>query len=204
MKYAGLFLLVVIMISCRSEQNKDNNYTEAIKRQMNLYPKSTLKDIYKFFFQGRFGPGHLIPSKKGALDYLNYELQNSARFDTVMIQGVGEKNQYYRINLRLVKDKIIPKDTLLSAFTRSANEADKVSLEDWRNEWRMIEQTVKELYPALPGFSADSAEITNNLSQGITIGHHSDVYSKAYYPHYRIISGKEFNKIQSYLSEKKY
>ncbi len=203
MKYAGLFLLVVIMISCRSEQNTDNNYTEAIIRQMNLYPKSTLKDIYKFFFQGRFGPGHLIPNKKAALDYLNYELQNSARFDTVMIQGVGEKNQYYRINLKLVKDDIIPKDSLLNAFTRSANEAGKVSLEDWKNEWSKIEKTAKELYPALPGFSADSAEIANNLSQGITIGHHSEAYGKAYFPHYRIISGKEFSKIQSFLSDKK-
>ena len=46
---------------------------EAVTRQMAAYPQSTLKDLYKNFFQDRFGPGHII-ADTAAGSYLRWEL----------------------------------------------------------------------------------------------------------------------------------
>lgn len=38
--------------------------------QMKTYPKSTLKDLYKNFFQDKFGPGHIISDTTSAGKFL--------------------------------------------------------------------------------------------------------------------------------------
>lgn len=47
---------------------------QAVERQMQRYPKSTLKDLYKNFFQDKYGPGHLIGDTAAAGAYLRQEL----------------------------------------------------------------------------------------------------------------------------------
>ena len=55
----------------------------AIGQQMADYPESTLKDIYKNFFQDAFGPGHLMSGDADAeermKEYLRRECVNGMR-----------------------------------------------------------------------------------------------------------------------------
>lgn len=69
----------------------------------------------------------------------------------------------------------------------------------WQAEWADIERTVKEEYPTLEGFKADSAAIATMISDGKYMMHHSKIYNQTYNPHYRIVSRKEYNKLKDRL-----
>ena len=53
-----LFLLLFFTVFLTEAQ--DASIRQAIVQQVETYPASTLKDIYKNFFQDAFGPGHLM------------------------------------------------------------------------------------------------------------------------------------------------
>jgi hypothetical protein len=63
---------------CKTEIGADRSFSkavrEAVSRQMKAYPKSTLADLYKNFFQDKFGPGHIIADTSSAGRYLRKEL----------------------------------------------------------------------------------------------------------------------------------
>lgn len=63
---------------CKTEIGTDRSFSkavrEAVNRQMKAYPKSTLADLYKNFFQDKFGPGHIIADTSSAGRYLRKEL----------------------------------------------------------------------------------------------------------------------------------
>lgn len=169
---------------------------ESVNRQMKSYPESTLKDLYKSFFQDRFGPGHLISDTAAAKNYLLSEL-NSYSISTTsgeMIEPTGWQHHFYRVDLRVVKEHIISSEVLLNALIKSANEVESITLEEWREEWKKIETIIKAMNLCLPDYHFDSQEIQDNLQKGNYVGHHSEAYSKAYDPHYRIISKKIFEK----------
>ena len=71
-------LLLCSFTSC--QKSSKDNIREAVERQLRDYPKSRLQDLYKSFFQDRFGPGHLVNDTSTAGKYLRYELNNSESF----------------------------------------------------------------------------------------------------------------------------
>ncbi len=110
---------------------------ESVARQMADYPASTLKDLYKSFFQDRFGPGHIVADTVAARRYLAAELDSYELPETSgsLVEPTGWQHNYVRIDLDAVKRGLIPPETLLDAFVRSANEAEAVTLDEWRTEW---------------------------------------------------------------------
>ncbi|MBN1340759.1 MAG: hypothetical protein JXA03_15630 [Bacteroidales bacterium] len=168
---------------------------KAILRELELHPKATLVDLYKNFFQGRFGPGHMISNREAALNYLLSELEEAENFDTVKWQAVGYEGRYFRINLSLVRDSIISPDQLTDAFTGSANTAEQPTHEAWMSEWNYILSVIESLDLSLPTYLQDLAAIDKNLKNGILVGHHSDIYKNTYYPHYRIVTEEYFDKL---------
>jgi hypothetical protein len=98
------------------------------------------------------------------------------------------------VNLGAVKNNLIPYKTLLDAFIRSANGVEPVTVEEWRKEWTQIETVIRAMNLPLPDYETDRRDIDNRLQKGNYVGHHSEAYSKAYDPHYRIVSRKIFEK----------
>ena len=56
----SFFCLLCLWVSAAEKVDFDKAVRTAVERQMQFYPKSTLKDLYKNFFQDKFGPGHII------------------------------------------------------------------------------------------------------------------------------------------------
>jgi hypothetical protein len=86
-------------ISCSNSvinNDKKESISRAIQEELTLHPKATLLDIYKNFFQGRFGPGHMISDLDAATNYLTRELKNATEFDSVLWQAVGYEERSYR------------------------------------------------------------------------------------------------------------
>lgn len=165
---------------------------EAVERQLRDYPKSTLQDLYKSFFQDRFGPGHLVNDTSTAGNYLRYELNNSESFHERYYEPTGYESNYYRVNLSVLKENKISYQKYFDAFLRSVEKIDLDAISEWKEEWSEIESVINSMNLDLENFEEDLEMIHSVLEQGKYAVHHSEIYNSEYQPHYRIIEKKIF------------
>ena len=190
-------LSLFLLAACQQHAIKDS-----IDAQLLQYPESRVTDIYKDFCQDNLGPGHLIPNPESARQYLLSELNeyredlDSAHYDKPQLRyvAVGDKHNYVRVDLSVVLDGLIDEDTLLDAFVRSANEGHVLSEKAWIKKWKRVAAVIKRHFPDIPDAEADLAEIESLMDEGNLIMHHSEAFSKAYNPHYRIVASDIFEK----------
>lgn len=187
---AIIFLVIPLYLNSSEWTNK---VEKAVRFELDHYPEARLRDIYKNFFQDAFGPGHLIPDTTHAGSYLNYELQQFIG-DTLKWQPLGPVNEYYRINLQLVKESIIPRSVLLEAMVESAVLARNPDIETWKKEWEEVMKIIKKMNLQIPDFEKDKKEIEDMLSKNEYVMHHSEHYNTTYNRHYRIVHRTVFNR----------
>ena len=196
-----LFFAIVfplfLFLGCQPSSEKT-----AIERLLRDYPESRVLDIYKSFCQDNLGPGHMIPDARSAKNYLEYELRtfredlDSARYDApgIMYYPVGDKGNYVRVDLSVVLDGLVDQEVYLDAFVRSANEGKRLTEEQWVAKWKEIEKIIRKDFPDIPNSKEDLEMIGSHIDKGELILHHSEAFSKAYNPHYRIIARDIFEK----------
>lgn len=177
-------LLLCALLAC---SGKSGVHT-AVERMMADYPASTLQDIYKSFFQDRFGPGHIVADTAQAAAYLRHELESVENLDVKLYEPTGEHGNYYRVSLAAIASGKVPFDTYLSCFLRSVREVEAVDVEEWAVEWALKERVIASMDLGLPGYAEDAAAIEEMLSSGHYAVHHSKRYNGQYAPHYRIIA----------------
>jgi len=115
-----IFLCLFLLSGTIIPSDREKQIVQFIDNELKLYPEAHLADLYKNYFQDAYGPGHLIPDTTRAGKYLDRELQQPDWVDTLLYQPLGINHDYYRINLVLVKNGTIPRDTLLLAMIESA------------------------------------------------------------------------------------
>ena len=167
-----------------------------VSRQMQVYPKSRLLDIYKSCFQDYMGAEHLVSDRERVKAYLDEELQTTSLDDLMpwYSEPCGVNGQYIRVSIRAIKENLIAEDMLLDAFIRSANSEKRPTVESWRDRWRKIVDTIDQLELNLPNYQQDRAFIDSILSVGKYAISHSPEYREAYRPHYRIVEKSIFEK----------
>ena len=187
---------------------KSDSIKISIERQLKEYPESRVLDIYKCFCQDNLGPGHLIPNKETARKYLMWELSayrqdlDSAKYKKPALRcfSVGDEGNYVRVDLSVVLDSLMSADDYLEAFVRSANEGVQRSPEEWKRKWAEIASCIEEFFSDIPDAAHDLAFIDSIMAGDDLIIHHSEAFSNAYHPHYRIISKSIFeSEIQSMI-----
>ena len=189
-----LFLLLCLSLSAAEKPDFETAVRAAVSCQMQTYPKSTLKDLYKNFFQDKFGPGHIIGDTAAAGNYLRRELASYTECSGDIAEPTGWEGNFLRVNLLVIKTGQIPYNTFFDAFVRSVNGIQPVTVAEWKKEWLQIEAIIRSMELALPGYEADRKEIEERLDRGEYVGHHSKVFEDTYSPHYRIISREIFEK----------
>lgn len=182
------YLLLLALVACSGKTDVEC----AVERMLADYPQSTLQDIYKSFFQDRFGPGHIVPDSAKAAAYLNRELSAVGDTCVLMYEPTGDRCDYYRVALAAIKSGKVPFDKYLSCFLRSVKVVKAVDVKEWATEWQQIETVIRGMNLALPGYDADAAAIKEMLASGYYAVHHSKLYNGHYAPHYRIIKKEIF------------
>ena len=180
-------LCFFLLASCKPPVVDTIAVETAVSTQLEHFPESRLQDLYKSFFQDRFGPGHLIADRESALKYILTEL---AEADTLMgpkTEICGWQGNYVRVNLSVIPDGQMTADDMVDALMASAKEVTKNDLEQWKIEWAQIEAVIEKNHPNIPDFAEDKAKIKELLDSGQYAYHHSSAYETAYHPHYRII-----------------
>lgn len=189
-----LFLLLCLSLSAAEKPDFEMAVRAAVSCQMQTYPKSTLKDLYKNFFQDKFGPGHIIGDTAAAGNYLRRELASYTECTGDIAEPTGWEGNFLRVNLSVIKTGQIPYNTFFDAFVRSVNGIQPVTVAEWKKEWFQIEAIIRSMKLTLPGYEADRKEIEERLDRGEYVGHHSKVFEETYSPHYRIVSREIFEK----------
>jgi len=174
----------------------------ALKTHLGRYPGLRLTDLYKSFFQDRFGPGHIVANPAEAAGFLARELGNMQHSAMLPFEYTGWQNRYVRVNLNLIKSGIITQGSLLDAFIESAGSATPPPDDDWKEEWQQIAGIVKKHYSPLLDFDSDLRYIDKRLKARIYDMHHSEPFRAAYNPHYRIVDARIFEeKIHSLIKK---
>ncbi|MBR1406758.1 MAG: hypothetical protein IJ578_07500 [Bacteroidales bacterium] len=192
-----LLLSILLFLGCHPSSEK-----AVIARQLQDYPESRVQDIYKSFCQDNVGPGHLIPDPQSAREYLESELRtfredlDSSRYEApaILYYPVGDQGNYVRVDLCVVLDGLVSEEAYLDAFVRSANEGKRITEEQWVVKWKEVEKAIRKSFPDIPDETEDLQMIDSYVQKGDLIMHHSEAFSEAYNPHYRIIARDIFEK----------
>jgi hypothetical protein len=190
-----IFILFIISVSACGQRDRESSIKVAVEHQMELYPCSTLQDIYKNFFQDRFGPGHIISDTASAGEYLREELNSLISFSGVPYEPTGYMGNFYRVNLSVIKEGKVDYDTFFKTFIKSVSGFEPISVQEWKDEWGVINGVVYKMNLNLKHYSRDSLEIAHLLQEGKYVMHHSREFSEAYNPHYRIVRKEYFEKM---------
>ncbi len=173
-----------------NEFNRSKKIELRIRNEMLIHPQSTLIDIYKLFFQGTFGAGHFITNKKNASIMLQQELNSATKFDHCVLQNVGYFNDYFRVNMVLLKRNEVSFEQYLNLFLRSSNVEKNISRESWTIEWEKIFNLCNKLIINRNNFEKELRQINKSLRSENALVSHSKAFSRLYHPHYRIIKGE--------------
>ena len=184
--YIFILSLSMWVISCQHDST-DRAIIEAVEKQMKMYPESTLRDLYKNFFQDYFGPGHIIANTEAANNYLQQELSSVTEFEGEDYEYTGYKGKMVRVNLKVIADGRVEYDKYLDAFLRSVNGITPPSIEEWQAEWAKIDSVIRAMDIELDDAEKDRQEIRQLLDDNKFVMHHSRQFNEHYAPHYRII-----------------
>lgn len=194
MKRACRILTCVLLMSMPILSKAENSFNEAVRNsvsnQMTTYPRSTLRDLYKNFFQDKFGPGHIITDTVSAGNYLKSELENSKTFSGDDFESLGWQGNFIRVNLRLIKDSVVSYNQFFKSFIESLKDFKPISQKDWIKEWTAIDSVIFSMNLNLPNYRDDRSYIFDLLDKGNFVMHHSEAFEKTYEPHYRIMDKK--------------
>ena len=180
------------MYSCK--ESESGQIRAAVENHLKVYPKSTLQDLYKNFFQDYFGPGHIVSDTTSAGAYLDRELASFEHAEGAFYEPTGYNGNFYRVNLSVVKEGIISRDEFFDAFVRSVSSIQPIPVEEWQKEWAMIDSVIYTMNLSLVNYAQEREKLFSLLEQGKFVMHHSEQFSKEYDPHYRIIGRDIFLK----------
>lgn len=187
-RFFFLLSCILCLASCKQGFVDPAAVRAAVSAQLEVFPESRLQDLYKSFFQDRFGPGHIIRDRQSALDYILSELAEADTLTGPRTAPCGWQGNYVRVNLSVIADGRMTAEELTDALIASAKEITPEDIERWKAEWTEMEAIIEKAYPDIPDLKEDKARIAGLLDSGQYACHHSDAYNAAYHPHYRIIA----------------
>lgn len=173
---------------------RSDSIREALDYQILHYPASQYRDVYKNFMQDYFGPGHLLNDTASSGKYLRYELTTTETFDGPDYEKTGFQGNFYRVNLKLIKDHTLPYDTYFKAFVESVQGIVPPDPQTWKAIWNEIDNEIISMGLTFQNEETDRKALTEQFENNDFVVHHSEAYNEAVNFHYRIISKEKFEK----------
>lgn len=197
-RLALIFAALLLSINTLSAQSLDYVKIKAfVDMNIGAFPKSTLQDIYKSFYQAVYGPEHLVTDSAKVIAYIEEELKQDFdnKFPTVQYLGISDK--FVRVNLDIIgaEETRISTEMLADCFMRSSQTKGDMPIEEFRSQWRLVVDYIISSDIQLDNFSQDSLYIESILAQGQYVWVHSPQYKAEYKPHYRVVTKEIFEQV---------
>jgi hypothetical protein len=164
-----------------------------IQTHLIRYPESEIADVYKLLHQAAFGPGHLIASKKAALEWLEQEsgLVTPSQ-DAPLVENIHPDGAIVRLHLRPYLTRERKLKPLLEALVRSAEQVhgDAETMNHW---WHVFETLCQAGAPHTDLFERREVVLFGRVSarDRWPAARHSPTYYAAYHPAYRVLTRSE-------------
>ncbi len=178
-----------------STMTVSDSISEALDYQMSHYPSSQYRDVYKNFMQDFFGPGHILADTAASGRYLRHELAEEGPFEGPLYEKTGFRGNFYRVNLSVIKDSVVPYDLFFNTFVESVQGITPPSGEEWMKTWSIIDSVIINKGIRFPDEEIDRRDLEKQFSEGNYIAHHSQRFNDSVHFHYRIISRDNFENI---------
>ncbi len=200
-------LLILTLIGCNSKPKVTSetesispitiadSISEALDYQISHYPSSQYRDVYKNFMQDFFGPGHILADTAASARYLRHELAGEGPFDGPLYEKTGFRGNFYRVNLSVIKDSIIPYDLFFNTFIESVQGITPPSGGEWMKTWSVIDSVISLKGIHFVDEKIDREALQSQFAEGNYIAHHSRRFNDSVHFHYRIISRLNFETI---------
>ncbi|MCQ2329489.1 MAG: hypothetical protein MJZ93_02895 [Paludibacteraceae bacterium] len=159
---------------------------KSVKIMQTKYPKITLCDIYKSYYQDAFGPGHMILSKTEAKKAIKKEL-NMSSGATVGYEPTGALGRYTRVDLAYIKEKKIKIDDYLDLVMSGVTDNTGKDMKEWEREWNFVMSVIERYGVKIDGYNDDKKVIMDMWNEGKYVMHHSRIFNEQYNPHYRLV-----------------
>lgn len=165
MRHILLFMLLLLSMNVSAQDIK-----AFVNRQMAIYPKSHLFDLYKSCFQDYMGAEHLVSDSDRVKAYLDEELNtiNIEDLPQWLYEPCGPHGRFVRVSLRTVKEGLITEDMLIDAFIRSAN-VKRPSVKSWKRKWHKIMSTISRMYLNLPDYEKEKQSLIASFQQAVML-----------------------------------
>jgi hypothetical protein len=171
----------------------DSRVVNLILTHVARYPEATLVDVYKLLHQATFGPGHLIPSKKAAREWLEQELSQlvPSRVEP-LIEAIHPDGAVVRLHLRPYLAYQGASTPLLEAFIRSAEQI-QGEPDVMLARWQTFDTLCREGTLNTGRFPLREISLFGQIRQREQwpAVHHSPPYEAAYHPKYRVLTRAE-------------
>lgn len=161
-------------------------WEKVVEEQLARYPAMGAEDLYKLAHQATFGPAHLITDEAAARSYLLNELAGVAADDSEpLVETLAADPPLVRVNLRPFKARGADPAKLLEALVRTAN-AVRGDPAPMRARLGLAVEALAARGRAVEAerLRALTAELG---AQGFPAAHHSQAYTDAYRPAYRVV-----------------
>ena len=181
-----------------------NKIITAVNKEIERFPELSITDLYKFFYQGEFGPNHFIDDRKSAEIWLTKELESIEDEQVPILYNVGLSDNFLRVDLRFIKQQIISMEELFEMFLKSTKKQVKYDKAQWSKLWVIIHHELLNCTDICYKSNLDDiARVNNALESDDMSIHHSNHFKKLYKPHYRLISRKILlnSTLAEYLSQ---
>lgn len=176
------------VISRQNNSQTLDSIQSSLNYQLRNYPASQYRDVYKNFMQDFFGPGHILADTTAAGKYLRRELSETSVFDGPLYEPTGYKGNFYRVNISLIKDGIVPYDLFFDAFVKSVRGIVPPDGKSWMEIWNTIDGVIKDNDIHFEDEESDRKALDAQFQNGDYVVHHSKRYNDSVHFHYRIIA----------------
>ncbi len=154
------------------------------------YPAWQPQDVYKLAHQAALGSEHAVIDRERACAWLEEEITGLTSpelnpTDEPLVDPISVDGSVARVHLRPLVRLDLPPDLLLEAFLRTAAEfrGDIDRLEEYLSTAGALAASGKLGMDAKP-----LAELVAEMrSTGFPAAHHSETYTRAYHPAYRVV-----------------
>lgn len=154
-----------------------------VEQELDLFPKASLLDLYKLFYQNCCGSRHFFQNLASVEENILTEIAQVENngilfpdYDISYIFPVRRISLYSIINGRYDIHYVADK------FYQLSVQESKISLQEWINEWEDIQEFILTYKPFI---FDDLNTVMLDYNQP---SHHSQTYRLNYNPHYRICS----------------
>jgi len=191
---------VFVLSACSSSNSPDTKLDQLLHDQITRYPAMRIEDVYKLLYQGTLGIEHLLTDTTAAKQYLADEWRAiMAREDEPLYEIISPDSQWVRLNLKPYKAAGGDIEKIWEAMLHSAHVTK--SKESFIKRWQEFISLVNEKKLLFDVSSLNDFDKQNVLANYPAI-HHSQEYTRAYQPAYRVLLLGEARRLERLISAK--